>query len=189
MEARHAADTLRHVQRLRRRTRATLASVWFPLALFGALTLASAAVVWTAWGPAVGAYWAAAGPLGGAGTAAYYRGRERALGLEGPWVPHAVTAVGIIAGCFLAAGLGQALDSEATIAVAPALVVSAGYLAFAWLDRSPVLAAVATALAGAVAALSAASLEPRELATTVAVLYGATFLATGLACRGIERRG
>lgn len=190
MEARHAADTLRHIERLRHGTRATLASFWFPLVLFGGLTLASAAVAWRAWGPAVGAYWALAGPLGGLVTAAYYWRRERALGLEGPWVPHALTGAGIVVGCFLAAGLGQALDSETAIAVAPALVVSVGYLVFAWLDRSAVLAAVAAALAAAAAALAATSIDARDLAAIVALLYGATFLATGVAYRGIElRRG
>ena len=189
MEARQAAETLQHIEHLRRGTRATLASFWFPLVLFGVLTLASAVVAWRAWGPAVGAYWAVAGPLGGAVTAAYHRRRERALGVEGPWVAHALTGAGIVVGCFLAAGLGQALDSEATIAVAPALVVSAGYLVFACLDRSAMLAAVAAALAAAAAALAATGLDPRQLAAIVALLYGATFLATGVAYRRIERRG
>ncbi len=161
--------------------------VWFPLVLFGALFLLSAPVVWLAQGPSVGAYWALAGPAGGVTVGWYYQRRERGLGLEGPWVRYMVTGVGIMVGCFAAVALGKALDSDMFVTVGPCLVVSAGYVVFALLDRSPALGVVAMALAATSLGVAATGWEPRDVGALLALVYGGTFLATGLVYRRREQ--
>ena len=187
MQAQEASEALQFIERLQRRTRATLRVVWFPLVVFGALFLAGAPLVWLTSGPAVGAYWAVAGTAGGVMVGRYYQGRERELGLEGPWVPYFITGLGIMAGCFAAVALGKAVDSEMTVAVGPCVVVSAGYVVFAVLDRSAALGGVAVALAAVSLGLAASGLEPRQVGATLAVIYGGAFLATGLVYRWRER--
>ena len=187
MQAQEASEALQLIERLQRRTRATLRVVWFPLVVFGTLFLASAPLLWLASGPAVGAYWAVAGSAGGVTVGRYYQHRERDLGLEGPWVPYFITGLGILAGCFSVVALGKALDSEMTVAVGPCLVVSAGYVVFAILDRSAVLGGVAVGLAVVSLGLAATGWEARQVGAALAVIYGGTFLATGLACRRRER--
>lgn len=187
MQAQQASEVLQLVDRLQRRTRATLPVVWFPLVVFGALFLLSAPVLWLAHGPPVGAYWALAGVAGGVTVGGYYQRRERALGLEGPWVPYVVTGVGIMVGCFGAVALGKALDSQMMVTIGPCLVISAAYVIFALLDRSPAVGGVAVALAAASLALGAAGWEPRSVGASLAVVYGGAFLATGLACRRREQ--
>lgn len=188
MQADQASEALHLVDQLQRRTWATLHVVWFPLVMFGALFLLSAPVLWLAHGPAVGMYWALAGVAGGATVGRYYQRRERALGVEGPWVPYAVSGVGIMVGCFAAVAVGKALDSELIVTIGPCIVVSAGYVVFALLDRSPVLGGVAVILAAASLGLGATGWEPRSVGASLAVLYGVTFLATGLAFRRREQQ-
>ena len=187
MQAQEASEALQLIERVQRRTRATLRVVWFPLVVFGALFLVSAPLVWLARGPAVGAYWALAGPLGGVTVGRYYQRRERDLGLEGPWVAYVVTGVGIMVGCFSVVAVGKALDSEMTVAVGPCLVVSAAYVVFALLDRSAALGVLAVGLAAVSLGLAATGWEPREVGAALAVLYGGNFVVTGLAYRSRER--
>jgi hypothetical protein len=187
MQAQEASEALQLIERLQRRTRASLRVVWFPLVVFGSLFLASAPLAWLGSGPAVGVYWALAGTAGGVTVGRYYQRRERELGLEGPWFPYLITGLGIMVGCFAVVALGKALDSEMTVAVGPCLIVSAGYLVFAVLDRSATLGGVAAGLGAVSLALAASGWEPREVGAMLAVIYGGAFVATGLACRWRER--
>lgn len=178
-----AEETLQEVERLRRRTRTGLGAFWLPLVLFGALSLASAGVVASAGGEALGVYWAIAGPLGGIAVGVYYYLRERSIGVQRPATPYVVTAAGIIVGTFAVSGVASTLDLEAAAAAAPAIVVSIGYVAFAWLERNGLLAFIAAALAVLAAVLWASRLDADPLATVLALAYGAVWVATGVAYR------
>ena len=187
MRAEEAAQLVHEIEHLRRRTRASLHHVSFPCVMFGALMLASAAIVATAGGPSVGLFWMVAGPLGGVATGRHYQRRERRMGLEGPAWPGVAVGLGIMAGCFLTGGLGGALGLETLAAVGPLLVVSAGGLGFALLHRSVPAAVVAVALATLVVGLWAMGVGPRQLGPLGTALYGATLLGLGLAYRAPQR--
>src|SRR6185295_5042421 len=93
-----AANVLRHIESVGRQTRDLLRAFWFPLVVFGAITLASA-LVQLAWpGAWVGLFWAVTGPLGGMAVGRFYRARELRLGLSRPALPYILTAVGIFVG-------------------------------------------------------------------------------------------
>ena len=180
MQPQLAADTLQQVERVRRRTRSDLSSFWFPLVLFGALTLVGAAVVGLAGTRALGAYWALAGPAGSVVTGYYYWRRERRLGVEGPALPYVVTAVAMVVGALLAGGLGSASGSELAAASGPNLVVAAGLLMFSWLERSAALAALAGGLAALTLALAASGVAPRQVVLVLALAFGTAAIGTGL---------
>ncbi len=172
-----AADVLRHVESVGRHTSQLLRAFWFPLVVFGALTLASAPVQWWWPGGAVGAFWAIGGPLGGALVGWYYRNRERRLGLHHSATAYVLTAVGMLAGAFLL----PAVTSGDLREVASVFAVAAGYLVFAWLDRSPGLAALAVSLAVVpVVVLMSGVAHPGAV---TAVVTGTAILASGLVYR------
>jgi hypothetical protein len=85
MDAKNAREALLYGDHLRRRARRDVGIAWFPLVLFGTLTLASVAVARPA--SEAQTYWLIAGPLGGAavGLHAYRRGGSGAskVGLSG----------------------------------------------------------------------------------------------------------
>jgi hypothetical protein len=179
VEYRQAQDIVDEVERLRNATRSQLAALWWPLFLFGILSLASAAVIAGLGTDALGAYWTVAGPLGGIAVGLYYRNRERALGVESPSLPYILTGLGIFVGAMTAGVAGDALGSDLAAAAGPSLVVSAGYLVFALLERSPLLGAVAVALGVEAAWLWAAGGDPESIALVLASTYGTAFVATG----------
>jgi hypothetical protein len=172
-----AADVLDHVESLQRQTRSLLHAFWFPLVVFGALTLASAVVQWVWAGPAVGIYWAVAGLLGGAAVGLHYRSRELRLGLSTPATPYVLTAAGMMAGAFLLPGItsGDLQQVVSTFAVA------AGYLVFAWLDRSRTLAGLAVVMALVPVVVLASGVDHPGALNAAAV--GAVTLVAGLASR------
>jgi hypothetical protein len=174
---RDAVDVLRHVESVQREARTLLQAFWFPLVVFGAITVASAAVQWAWPGSAVGAFWAVAGPLGGIGVAWYYRTRGIRLGLSASPTPYVVTAVAILLGAFLLPMLTSG-DLQEVVSV---FAVAAGYLAFAWIDRSPTLAGLAVFMAVVPTLVLVGDLDHPGAVT--AALTGAALLATGLASR------
>jgi len=138
-----AHDVLLHIESVERRTRNVLRAFWFPLVVFGILTLLSAPVQWAWSGATVAAFWAVAGPLGGAGVGWYYRSRELRLGLGTSATPFVLTVVGLLAGTFILPMLTTG-DLQEVVSV---FAVAAGYLVFAWLDRSRTLAGLAAFIA------------------------------------------
>ena len=186
MRPEQAVQTLQQVELLRRQTRSTVHDLWFPCALFGGLMLVGAAILATAGGPTVGAYWAVAGPLGGIATGEYYRQRERRLRVQGPAVPYVLTGVAIMVGCFLAGGIGGATGRDMLAAAGTLLVTSAGALVMALFARSGWLAAGAVALAALVVALWAAGVDAGIVGPVGSAIYGAAGLAAGLAYRGAD---
>lgn len=172
-----AADVLRHVESVRRQARRQLDHFWFPLVVFGALTLASAPVQWLWSGPTVAVFWAVAGPLGGALVGWYYRSRELRLGIGHSATPYVLTAVGILLGAFILPALTTG-DLQEVVSV---FAVAAGYLVFAWLDRSVTLASLAVLLAAvAVVVLVLGVAHPGAVTAAVA---GTAVLASGVASR------
>ncbi len=64
-----AAETLQRVGDVRRRARSDLLAFWFPLVVFGCITLVSAAVVGFFGGEALAFYWPIAGTAGASSRA------------------------------------------------------------------------------------------------------------------------
>ena len=172
-----AADVLHHVVSIRDETRSLLQAFWFPLVVFGALTMISALVQWVWPGGAVGIYWAVAGLLGGTAVGLYYHSRELRLGLGASAAPYIVTAAGLMAGAFVlpAVTRGDLQEVVSTFAVA------GGYLVFAWLDRSRRLAGLAVVMMVVPALVLASGVGHPGAVNAAAV--GAITLAAGVASR------
>ncbi|MFN2502852.1 MAG: hypothetical protein ABR540_01215 [Acidimicrobiales bacterium] len=177
MNKQEAADTLRHLESVQDQTRGELQAFWFPLVVFGALTLASAPFGLTGSGGAVGLFWAFAGPAGGAAVGWYYHSREQRLGVARSAVPYVITAAALLVAAFVLPALTRGDLRE----VVSCFAVAAAYLVFARLDRSVALAAVALVLAAVPAIALATGVERPGVVT--AVISGAIFLATGLVFR------
>ncbi len=175
--AQDAADLLRHVESVGSQTRNLLRAFWFPLVVFGAITLASAVVHFAAPGAAVGLYWAVAGSIGGIAVGRYYRNRELRIGLSRPALPYILTAVGIFVGAFVLPMFTHGDLQE----VVSAFAVAAGYLAFAWLERTGWLVLVALLMAAIPVAVLAAGVD--HPGAVAAAATGAALLATGLVAR------
>lgn len=128
---------------------------------------------------ALGVYWPVAGPAGGGLTGWYYHRRELRVGLARAGGPYVAVAAFIVVGASLAGGVASARGSELAAALAPFVVVAVGYLAFAWLERSTVLALVSVALTALVAVLAGAGLGAQRAALVMAVAAGTILVATG----------
>lgn len=172
-----AASLLEQVELRRERAHADLDAFWFPLVLFGGLGLAAALLSLVTAPAALGPFWLLAGPLGGVLTARHYMRRERRLGIARAGLPYAAVAVALIVAASLVGAAGSGLVRE----LGPAFVVAAGYLAFAWLERS--LAVAAVALAVGVLAAAFAIARPPAMAELAMLGTGALMLASGLAAR------
>jgi hypothetical protein len=181
MQPQQAVEALAEVDRIRRRTQATLHTFWFPLVLWGALMLTSVPVVAVLAGPSIGVYWALAGPLGGIVTGWYYQRRERQLGVESRPGPYVAGMLGIMVGAFAAGFGGGALGLEMVAAVGPLVWISVAWLWFAWLERSLLLAGEAAGLAALAIGLWVAGADPQQASLVGTVAYGTVFLLTGLA--------
>jgi hypothetical protein len=179
VEYREAKDIVEEVGRLRSATRSELSALWWPLFVFGILSLLSAVVIAGPGGDALGLYWTVAGPLGGIAVGLYYRHRERIIGVESPSLPYILTGLGIFVGALAAGVAGEAIGSDLAAAAGPSLVVAVGYLVFALLDRSLLLGAVAVALGVETAWLWIAGGDAERTALILAATYGTAFVATG----------
>ncbi|MDQ3569989.1 MAG: hypothetical protein M3396_05060 [Actinomycetota bacterium] len=176
-----AAETLERLQGVRNAARSDLQAFWFPLVVFGGLTLVSAAVVVLVGPDALGAYWPVAGPVGGCLTGWYYYRRGHRMGLEGPAAPYVVTAVAILVGAMLAGALGSQWGSGMTAAVGPTMVVAAGYFVFAWLERSTILVALAAVLCFLALGVTISGMEAEAGTVVLALASGTASLGIGLA--------
>lgn len=167
----------------RRRARLLLSVFWLPLILFGALTVASAAVTEVAPGPAVGLLWAIGAPLATIATALWYRGRTVELGIGDDPRPYVLTAVGILVTAFALGAIGR---GSVTSYAGPLLMVGLGYLVFARLQRSLAL----TIAAGVTIALAAGLFlyHPSHAYAVVAATLGVGAVLLGIANRLQVRR-
>jgi len=186
--AQDARHLIIDVERVRRRSRARASTMWFPLLLFGTASLVSAGVVVLYGGDALGPFWTVVGPAGGVITAVHAQRRSRRIGVETHWVPYVAVGVLVLAGtCALGAG-GAALGRPMLSAVGPSLVVCAGHLLYARMERSRLLGGLALALAAFAVLLPAAGVAAEPAAATLAAVYGAASLAAGLVLVDRERR-
>ncbi|MCA1674079.1 MAG: hypothetical protein LC799_18400, partial [Actinobacteria bacterium] len=172
--------TIGEVEELRRRTRGLLRSSWFPLVVFGPLMLASVPVGLLGGGPAVGVFWAVAGPAGGVAVGVYYRNRALQLGVSRSPLPYAATMAMMMVGAFVLPAL-TAGDLREVVSL---FAIAAGFVVFAVLDRDPSLIWLGVAL-GAVPLLFLA-VAPDAAAPTSSAVLGAAFLITGLTFRRAE---
>lgn len=174
---REAAATLEHLEAVRHRTRRQLQSFWFPMALFGAITLLSLPFAPIADGIGAAVFWAVAAPAGVAAIAVHYHRREKRLGASQPAAPYLVTAAAMTVGAFLLPFLAPEPARE----VASAFAIAAGYFAFAWIERRAQLAWLALLMAGAAAAAIVVDVEYGGLIAWGVI--GAGLLAAGLHLR------
>ncbi len=115
-----------------------------------------------------------AGPSGGFATRRYYRDRAITLGAGVSGRAYAVVGVTLFVSAWVAGAVTQS-------AAGPMLVVAVGYLAFARLDRSWPVAAVATVLG--VAAVVVIATDPAHADVILALVFGLGFTGTGLMLR------
>ena len=172
-----AVETLVELELVRTRVRADLAglaSVWFPLVIFGALTLVSAPVA-ALGGAALGLYWLVASPLGLVLVwCRHYAGRSRRLGVARPG-GHAIFAVGAgLAVCTFVAG---ALFAP----TGPAYTLAAGYVVMGGFARSRVMVALGVGTGVVTLALDVGGAG--RLGVLLPALIGAALLAAGMASR------
>lgn len=182
-----AHELVGELARVRDRSRASASVMWFPLLLFGVLSVLSAPVVAWFGGAALGAFWLVAGPAGGVATGVVSVRRGKRVGAEVPAGPYIAVAVLILAGALVAGWVGYALGEHLISAAGPPLAISAGYLLFARIERNRALGWTAAGLAALVVALLPTGIGPEPLAAVLAVVYGAVFFATGVVLWG--RRG
>lgn len=176
-----ARAALEQVDRLRSDARANLRAFWFPLVLFGALTVLSALPAANGDGTGVAIFWAFAGPLGGVAVGIHAYRHEQQVGLSRPPAPFIVTAVALLIAAFAL----PAVTSGRVQEVVSAFAVAGAYLVFARLDRSRLLVGVSVVLA-VVPALALASGIEHPGAPTAAVT-GVIILATGLVARSRQQ--
>ncbi len=185
IEGNDAAARLEEVERLRRRTRAALHSFWYPLLFFGALTLASTPVCELGPDWALGLYWAVAAPVGFVAVSRRYMKREAGLGVTKAALPYVATGVFIMVAAWASGAAGGILESDVLAIAGPNLAVAAGYFVFAWLERSGVLALLASGLAALAVALAVGDVG--HACAILAATLRTVSLATGLALRTRER--
>ncbi len=168
------ALTLRQLDEVRQRTKAAVHPAWFPMLLFGSLGLASIPFGFIGDGAGSGLFWLVAGPVGGYATSRYYRNRAFSLGagVRG----RAYTLLGIA--IFVTAWVSGLVTGSAA---GPMLAVAIGYLAFARLERSRPVAAVAVVLG--VASVIVAVTDPAHGDIVLDLVFGLAFTTTGLLLR------
>lgn len=182
--ARQAAETLDDIARLRRRTRRSLGTPWFPLLCFGAMTMLSAPLVASAGTAALAPLWVVAGSAGMLLTRRHYRRRAHHRGVTGHGRRTWLIAAAMFGGCLAAGIVGGTLGGEAAGLLAPIAAVLAGYVGIGWLQRSavPPLAVVPGAALAAV--LVAGGLPP----WTIELTFGAALIAAGAGLRATRGR-
>jgi len=177
------ADTLMELRALRLRTRSRLDHYWFPLVVFGGLSIASAPLAWLPDGAAVGLFWLVAAPAGSVAVSIHCRRREVSLGLGARARPYLLTAGGIFFAAMAAVTLGGALDLDMLAAVGPPLAVSAGYLVFGHLVHNGFVMTLALALAAMTVLLELSDLSQAQAGGFGALAYGMCWLLLGASMR------
>lgn len=184
MEQREALALLDQVRETRRRTKAQVGGLWFPLILFGGLSLLSTPLN----GPSLGVYWAVAAPIGVALNAAFYCRRERAVGIESRLGPIIVATAVIVVGTAVTGSVGGALGAEMVAAAGPTFAVSIGLAMFARITHSDHLAALALGMATLAGALVIFGVAAAATASILAAGTGAASMLVGLLLLRLERQ-
>lgn len=172
-----AADLIAYTENVRRRTRVALGGFWFPLILFGALTLISAPVVWRYGGASLAVFWVVSGPVGGIITGVYFWRREGRTGVTTSplaQLAHLVVVAVLFVGAF---GLPAVTDGTLREVIS-GIWVGLCYIAFGRIERSWVVALAGGATVAAILMLVA--LNPAHLTFWAAIVMGTLFLGTGV---------
>lgn len=176
---------LDEIARVRRRTLQPYRPLWYPLVLFGALSL-GAAPLYVLAPSATSAYWLVGTIVAWIAIGRHYARRGRSVGVGRPrgarrtslhwwavWL--AIALVGTV---------GASMHSTATVVAGVAGVLGAGYGWIAWRARDGVLTAMGAALAGA--GVAVAVVEPRHPYTVLMLAIGALLSLTGLYLHAVE---
>ncbi|MDX6691337.1 MAG: hypothetical protein QOG15_2794 [Solirubrobacteraceae bacterium] len=176
-----AARTLASVRAARDATRGQLASFWYPLVVFGVLTMLSAPTfqIWDGGGVAL--FWLIAAPVGTFLTIRHQRAEMLATGAVRCERSYSITACVLIAACFGLGVVGGVTGHDDIARFGPPLAISAAYLVFARLERNLRLAALASALAALT--IFAAIADVGHASQALALGYGGSFVLLGLSER------
>jgi hypothetical protein len=174
MERANAEQLIGEVEKQRGRARKALSVFWFPLVVFGGIALFGALVTATAAPPVIFALWIVAWPAGMVVTAIYYGQRVHRIGLSVPALPFILIGLCLGVSAFLLGWLGR--DTRLGYA-GPLFVIGAGYLAFAWLQRSMLEGALALALVVGAVFFSVA--QPPHAGSLSLAFFGLASLLVG----------
>ena len=140
MDADHEAwRTVEYLDSVTAATRSRLSLFWFPMAVFGLISIGAAVCAVVLGNGALGLFWFATGFPASLLTFRWYQNAEEAQGLVTSAAGHLLVVAVLSLGTF---GLPLVVSGDPAWALA--LWTGAGYLAFAWLERSQAVAAVGT---------------------------------------------
>ncbi len=182
LSPRQAGETLAELGGLRRRTRRAVGTLWFPLVLFGSLTLLETPFELTVGPPAHAFFWLVVGPVGGILVGRRVRRRGRVRGMTSGPRAGGLLGAGICVGCFLLGLVGGWEGGERGALAAAVVWMTFGYLVLARLTERPVLGVTMVAVAAVVLALGAVSVPVWGMA----LAFGTGQLAAGAAFRRRE---
>ena len=182
MDVAEARETLAFSEQARRRARDDMRRPWVALVLLASLSVASLSLVNAAASPA-GLFWVLAGPLGAGVIALYAYRRNRASGIDSSPVAYVAITLGLLILSYAVGTFAFAFHIPALGRFGPALVVAAGYLLVARIERSWMVAGVALALVAVTVAVIAFDLSSQQSDALLFGLYGVTFLAVGFSMR------
>jgi hypothetical protein len=170
-------DALRRLEGLRRQTRAHVSAFWFPLLVFGGGMVAAGGGGLLTDGSMLGDFEMAVCVAGMPPVAIWFRRRGVRIGMRRRRWHYLSLATAITAGCAVIDSLVRTRPEDA----APWLVVSVGYLVFAWWERS--VPVIAISLSVALVALMAMARLPYWPAGALTMLEGGVVLIGGCVLR------
>ena len=154
---------------------------WVALVLLGSLSVASLSLT-DATSPTA-LFWVFAGPLGAGAIALYAYRRNRSGGLDSSPGGYVAIAVGLLILSYAVGKIGYTFELPAVARGGPALIVAAGYLVLAWVERSWLVASVSLALIAVTVAIIGFELSPQQSKALMYGLYGVTLVAVGFNLR------
>lgn len=187
MNVDEARESLAFSEYARSRARDDLGRPWRALVLLGTISVASLALTNAAVTP-VGLFWVFAGPIAAGLVALYAYRRNRTLGIDNGPLAYVAISVGLLILAYAAGKIAFAFHIGELGRAGPALVVAAGYLALAWIERSRMVGAVALALIAITVATIGLGLSALQSNALLFALYGITLVAVGLSMR-VSRQG
>lgn len=182
--AREAAETLEDIARLRRRTRRSLGTPWFPMLFFGGVMALSAPLLASVGDAILLPLWTVAGSAGMPVMRRHYRRRAQRCGVSSYDRRTWLIAWAGFAGCLVAGLAGGALGGLQAALIATIATVLTGYAFLGWVRRSAVAPLAVAPGAALAAVLAAANLPP----WTVELSFGAGLMAAGACLLAFERR-
>jgi hypothetical protein len=183
MNAEEVRESLAFSEYARKRARDDMARPWLALVLLGSLSVASLSLTEAAAVTPTGLFWVFAGPLGAGAITLYAYRRNRSSGIESSPVAYVAITLGLIVLSYAAARIAFAFGIPAFGRGGPALVVAAGYVALAWIERSWIVAAVSLALVAVTVVIIGLDLTGQQSKALMFGLYGLALLAIGFNLR------